>query len=386
MRNKLRGIQPRICGEGQPTFVIASVGSSTPADDLQVEFEKAYAAQDLGVDAVTDHSFEGDIAGFHVRLVEKLSIPVSVVTCYELAARHPDGDLSSVRPDEPAAIVEAQVRRGIDMITIHASFLKEHLGLLRGCRRIIPTTSKGGGIVSSYMRQTGLQNPYYQEFDRLLDSFVKYSVTLSLGTSFRTASVCDDWDALSEAEAQTMSTLVDRATHAGVSVMIEGVGHVAINRIPYHVGRTKQLCFGVPYRVLPMATDAALGFDHISGAIATAVCVASGADAVTCMSRAEHIGLPSLDDLREAIVATKIAVHCGEIAKLGNMDLDRRMSRTRWQSGCRGDWRAAVYPEGAKLALESRRPFEDGAIQCSMCGAHCGIKAGRQAKSEGGPG
>jgi phosphomethylpyrimidine synthase len=273
-------------------------------------------------------------------------------------------------------ILEAQARRGIDLITVHASALKQHFALVAESKRLIPTTSKGGGIVADYIHHTGRENPYFEGFDELLDIFRDFNVTLSLGTTFRPASVCDSWDFLLAAELETMGELTARALHKGVNVMVEGIGHAPVSAIPTHVKLAKKYCKGVPYRLLPMATDAALGFDHISGAIATSFAVAAGADAVTCMSRAEHIGLPTAQDLEEAIISTRIAAHCGDLVKLANFSLDRQISTTRWKQGCKGDWQASIYPAGARMALESRGRLHDQMIQCGMCSEFCGITAG----------
>jgi phosphomethylpyrimidine synthase len=377
IRNKLHNVTPKACGEGQSTLIIASIGNSTPDDELATEVEKAKAAQKVGADVVTDHSFYGDIPNYHAALVNNnLDILVSTVGCYEFAAKNPGYNFRDTAEDEAILILEEQAKRGIDIITVHASFKNEHLFLLKQSNRLIPMTSKGGGIVSSYMRSTGRENPYYQYFDRILETFASYKVTLSLGTSFRTATVCDHWDRLLATEVDTMSELVKRATNMGVNVMVEGMGHVPIDKIPFHVRMTKAICHNVPYRVLPMATDIALGYDHISGAIAGACAVAAGADAITCMSRAEHIGLPTLDEMREAVIASRIAAHCGELVKLQNFSRDHQMSITRWEQGCKGDWTVAAYPEGAREALEAKGRLDDQLIQCGMCGAHCGIASG----------
>lgn len=376
IRNKLRNVEPRICGEGQKTLIMGSVGSSIEHHSLEIEMRKAKAAQSVGADAVTDHSFYGDIASFHSELVKKLKILASTVGCYEFASRHRKDKFRNVGNDEAILILKEQAKRGIDLITVHASFKHDHLSLIHKSNRIIPTSSKGGGIVSSYMLSTGKENPYYQYFDDILDIFLKYNVTLSLGTSFRPATVCDDWDELIEAEVSTMKKLVARALDCGVKVMIEGLGHVSIDRIPHFIKKTKSLCFNVPYRVLPIATDIALGFDHISGAIAGAIAVASGADAITCMSRAEHIGLPNIKELKEAIISARIAAHCGELAKLQDFSLDKQMSISRWKKGCKGDWSVTIYPEGAKNALKSKGRLADQLLQCSMCGFNCGIASG----------
>lgn len=236
--------------------------------------------------------------------------------------------------------------------------------------------SKGGGIISKYLRNTEQENPYFEYFDDVIALFAEYGAAISLGTSFRPATVCDTWDMLLFEELITMGELCRRAQNANVPIMVEGIGHATINHIPQHIQLAKELCNGAPYRVLPMATDIALGFDHISAAIASAVAVNSGADAITCVSRAEHIGLPSQEDLEEAIIATIIAAHCGEVSVNREMSKERQMSLTRWQQGCKGDWTVAACPEGAKKALKKYDRLDDQLIQCSMCGAYCGITAG----------
>jgi phosphomethylpyrimidine synthase len=376
IKNKLHDVNAKECGKGCKTLIIASVGSSAPKDKLAVEIEKALIAQNVGADVVTDHSFYGDIPDYHKALVSDLDILVSTVGCYELAARHPAYNFQDIDSRLPIDILREQVERGVDMITVHASFTRDHLPLLVDSKRLIPMTSKGGGIVSAFMRTTGKENPYYEYFDAILDIFAEYDVTLSLGTSFRPATVCDHWDSLIAVELERMGELVKRAIGKNVKVMVEGIGHAAIDEIPFHVRTAKMLCSEVPYRVLPMATDTALGFDHISGAIAGAVAVAAGADAITCMSRAEHIGLPNNEELKEAVITTRIAAHSGELVKLRDFSKDYQMSKTRWQQGCKGDWIAAVYPEGARAALEAKNRLDDQLIQCGMCGAFCGIAAG----------
>jgi phosphomethylpyrimidine synthase len=376
IKNRLRNISARPCGATSPTLVIASIGTSAQGDPLASELEKALRAQKLGADAVTDHSFYGDIPRFQNGLVDKLDIIVSTVVCYEFAARHPGNDFRRASPAEAVDVVREQAKRGVDLVTVHASLLRDHVGLLANSKRLIPMTSKGGGIVAAYMRAGSRQNPYYEAFDELLDILAEYHVTLSLGTSFRPASVCDSWDELMAVELETMSELVERANARGVQVMVEGIGHAPIHSIPTYIRLAKSFCSGAPYRVLPMATDTALGYDHISGAISAAVAVAAGADAITCISRSEHIGLPSQAELEEAIIATKVAARCGELSKLGDFTREAQMSRTRWGQGCKGDWTTAIHPEGAADALRAKGRLDDQLIQCGMCGDHCGIAAG----------
>lgn len=379
--NKLRD-KKIACGENEKTLIIASIGTSEKTDSLEAEISKAKKAQELGANVVTDHSFYGDIPNYQINLCKDLDILVSSVGCYEFAANHKRALWKNTDPDKAIEYLQLQAERGIDMITIHASLDKEQLSQINKTSRLIPTTSKGGGIVASYMQVTERENPYYEFYDKILEIFKTYKVTISLGTTFRPATVCDSLDKLMLLELRAMGKLVERALNAGVNVMIEGLGHATIDTIPTHINIAKKICHQVPYRVLPMAIDTGLGFDHISGAIGAAVAVANGADAITCMSRAEHIGLPTLADMEEAIICSKIAAKSGELVKLRDFSNERQISKTRWNNGCKGDWQAAVNPEQAKQALISYGRFEDQLIQCGMCGDFCGIASGLSASKK----
>jgi len=374
--SNLRG-RPKIhCGSNSSTVVIASVGTSSEKDSAADEVAKSMLAAHVGADVVTDHSFYGDIPSIHRAIVDKVDVALSVVAAYEFAATYKKREWISASPRTPIDLLEQQVERGIDLVTIHASLLCADVANVDHNSRLIPTTSKGGGIIANYIRTTRRENPYYEYFDDILTTLAGTGVGISLGTTFRAASVCDGWDELMSNEVRTMGELVQRADGLGVPIMVEGFGHAAIDAIPTYIQLTKLYCHQAPYRVLPMATDRALGYDHISGAIAAAVAIANGADAVTAMSRAEHIGLPTSADMEEAIVAAKIAATSGELAKLGDYTNEQQMSRTRWAQGCKGDWSAAAHPPGAEHALKSRNRFDDQMIQCSMCGDFCGINAG----------
>jgi phosphomethylpyrimidine synthase len=376
--NKSRKISAKSCGDGERAFVIASVGSSGKKDLLDDEMEKARKAVHAGADAVTDHSFYGDIAGYHRLLISELPVAISAVANYEWAARVRDrkSPWSTVSGREAIDVLAEQAERGLDMITVHASLRRIDLEAIRTSQRLIPMTSKGGGIISAFMRASGQENPYFEHFDGVLAICKESEVVLSLGTSLRPASVVDRFDNLFMIELAAMQDLTKRAVNAGVKVMIEGIGHATLRDTPLYVQMTKQLCQGVPYRVLPMATDIALGYDHISGAIATAVAVMAGANAVTCISRSEHIGLPTIQDLEEAVIATRIACHAAQLGGVIPFAQDRQMARTRWTQGCKGDWTVAIHPAGAVAALQDHGRYEDQIVQCTMCGDYCGIAAG----------
>lgn len=372
-----RDVPAKKCGPAQKTLIIASIGTANPHDPVDVEVAKAEMAQALGADVITDHSFYGDLEHIHRRLLDSLSIPLSTVACYEFGAVLMKDGTKSCPSERAVAILERQARSGVALITVHAALRRQDLVTVAASARLIPMGSKGGGILSGYMQETGRENPYYEYFDSILEICATHAVVISLGTALRPCSVCDRLDDVFMAELTTMGELVSRAQAAGVGVMIEGVGHALIDAIPEYIRLAKQTCGQVPYRVLPMVTDTALGCDHISGAIGTAVSVAAGADAVTCISRSEHIGLPSLEDLREAIIATKVAAYCGELVKLRNLRNDHDMSRARWKYGCKGDWSKAILPDIARTILEERGLLGSLTLQCSMCGEYCGIKASK---------
>ncbi len=375
----LRRNRPIIsCGDGCPTFLIGGIGSAQNEHLLKNEIEKANRAVKLGVHGIVDNSFYGNIEEYHKALIDNVDAAICTVTVYEFASRCRESCVSMKDVDPRVAIdvLRSQAERGLDIITVHASYLFRHLERVRASTRIIPTTSKGGGIVADYMCQRKEENPYYVNFDDILCIFKQNHTTLALGSTFRPATVCDAFDELLVNELTVMGELVERAQSAGVAVMIEGIGHATIGNIPIHIQLAKKLCHNAPYRMLPMATDVALGYDHISAAIAAAVGVAAGANLVTCVTRAEHVGLPSAADIEEGIIAGKIAAHCGEISLPGaSLQRDMAMSSARWERGCRGDWKQAVHPIGALAALKSHAGNGPEAIQCSMCGKYCGIAA-----------
>jgi len=376
--NRSRQIAGRQCGDGEPPLVIASVGTSGSKDTLAEEVEKARRAVQVGADAVTDHSFYGDIAAYHKALIAELPVAVSSVANYEWAALNRERRTSWKKVDGREAIdlLADQAARGLDMITVHASLRIEDLAAIRDSKRMIPMTSKGGGIMSAFMRATEQENPYFRYYADVLKICVEHDVVLSLGTSLRPASVVYRFDDLFFRELSVMQELTRLALEAKAKVMIEGIGHATLRDTPLYVKITKESCSGAPYRVLPMATDIALGYDHISGALGAAAAVLAGADAVTCISRSEHIGLPTQEDLEEAVIAARIACHAAGLNGTATLQKDEQMARTRWRQGCKGDWSAAIYPEGAVAALKRYNRYDDQIIQCSMCGEYCGIAAG----------
>lgn len=371
----VRNIHPVYAGESYEPVIIASVGVSKTDDSIGKEIEKAKRAEELGASVIADHSLIDSSSAVQESISQSISIPFSTIPVYEASvrARKTNGVIG---PDKMLRIIEDQAKRGADMLTLHATVLRDDGGLLNCSDRLIPSTSRGGTMMMEILRASQMENPYWEYFDDVLDIAGKYNLTISLGTCFRPASVydCVNSNSLYFMEIKRMGELVRRADEKGIGVVVEGIGHAPLNHIESVVKQSKEFCGQAPYRVLTVATDIALGYDHIASAIGSANAVYHGADMVTCVSRAEHIGLPSLSDMEEAVITARIAAYAGFSARQNSFGRDREMSVARSLSGCGGLISAAIYPEGAKEALRKRRHAE-GMKGCGMCGEFCALDA-----------
>lgn len=372
--NKNNSLGNLYTGEQQKTLVIAGVGTSENTCSTEFEFKKAQKALEAGADMISDHSFFGDINSFHKKLISELGARLSVVASYELSMRYRQKKWDKLDSNQILSLIEEQVNRGIDIITIHATLTLEDLSLLKTSKRIIPMTSKGGGIIADYMTQTGEENPYWVFFDEILQLISGTGVAISLGTTFRPASVCDKWDNLSECEITKMGKLVAKADRLNIPIIVEGLGHVTIAEIENIVKKTKSKCYNAPYRILSVPTDRAIGGDHISGAIAAAIAVANGANMIQAVSRKEHIGLPNIDDIVEAVTSAKIAATVGELVSIENYEAEREMSESRWRNGCHGNLDFSIIPKSV-LSLSIKE--NERSKSCSMCGDYCGLEFAR---------
>jgi phosphomethylpyrimidine synthase len=370
----IRNVPPVFTGDEVFPVIIASTGVSFDSDNIDDEISKAKTAVSAGANLVTDHSLTGDIEFIHNRMAESLNSLISSVAIYEAAvlARSKEYRIDS---QSIINIIEKQARRGIDIITLHATVFKEDLVQLKENHRVIPCTSRGGTIMIEIMKNTRLENPYWTFFGDILEIARKYSIAISLGTTYRPASVCDSGidDNLYFMEMSRMRKLVRQAHEKGVGIVVEGIGHAPINRISDIVAKSKNICLNAPYRVLTVATDIALGYDHISSAIASSVAVYHGANMITCVSRSEHIGLPSEKDLHEAVISARIAAHCGYSARFNNFSKDMEMSIARNKVGCSGLISAAIDSSSATEIMK-RSKFGEGK-SCTMCGEFCALAA-----------
>lgn len=368
--SRVRGLGEISCGSGAPVRIIANIGTTLDTDPPDMEIKKAQAARQAGADIITDHSVGGDIKAIHRCLVENVPCQLSTVSVYETYVEAKRNGAFS--PERAIKTFSEQAALGFDLITVHASILKEDLRRLAQSKRLIPSTSRGGMMVAEMMMTSGKENPYWTNFRDIVDISRKHGTVLSLGTSFRPGSILDTPDELYNTELRRMAQLVEIAADSGVGIMVEGIGHASLDVIPYLVRQAKTACHGVPYRVLCVACDSAIYRDHIASAVASSVAVAAGADLISAVSRSEHVRQPDISNIVEAVETAKIAAHCGDIARGGDTSLDENISRVRAETSCLARGAPAVLP---------RQDSQETSF-CTMCGQFCALKIMRKIKEE----
>lgn len=350
-------------------IVNTGIGTTLEGDAFETEIEKAKTAIEAGASMITDHSICGYIKEYHRKLRQCIHVPLCAVPVYELALQKP-----CFSDNEAINIIEEYLSRGFNVLTLHCTVLKEDIGTKLADKRLIPMTSKGGRVILKRMELTGIENPFYTHFNEILKLFKKYNAIISLGPTYRPASVADNFMDDNDPywiEINRMSNLVKQAIELEVPIIVEGIGHARMDMIPHFVKRSKEICYQVPYRVLTVSTDIALGYDHISSAVASSIAVLNGANVVTAVTPSEHIGLPSIKDVEIGVVSAKIAIHSAEICTKNYIDEDIQMSKERNQkSNCQGSISHAIFPKGANRALKARKMKEG----CSMCGELCALR------------
>lgn len=361
-------------GEGLRTKMNVNLGVSKDCHDYSVEQEKARLAWRMKAEAIMDLSCYGKTAGFRHWLIENSPAAIGTVPMYDV-----DGALGKALKDMTAddlfQVVEQHAKDGVDFMTIHAGINREVAGHVMRNKRITNLVSRGGSILFAWMMIKGKENPFYEQYDRLLDICRTYDVTISLGDACRSGCGHDSTDAIQIAELITLGELVVRARKAGVQVMVEGPGHMPLNDIRMNVEVAKKLCHGAPLYVLgPIVTDVAPGYDHITAAIGGTLSAACGADFLCYVTPAEHLRLPDIQDVHEGIVASKIACHAADIVKNvpGAAQWDEEMSWARRRVDFKRMIPLAIDPEKAKAYRESSQPEEEQT--CTMCGPKCPMK------------
>lgn len=369
--NALRNISPVYMGDDYAPVIFANIGMSAENGDIRKEITQVKALIRAGVDAIADLTLFNDIEYVQKTLLEYISVPFSSVAAYEIYMEALRQDLK-VDSGRFLRVLEDHMLRGVDIITIHATVLKDDRRLLKEASRIIHCTSRGGAMVLEILEKNGYENPFYTHFEDVLALAKRYGACLSLGPTFRPGSVCDAGmdDALHFLELKRMAGLVEKAQKAGVGITIEGIGHASLEKIEQIVPVSKQICHNAPYRVLNVATDIAIGYDHIASAIGSSVAVMHGANSITAITRSEHLGLPKLEEIIEGIRCAKVAAYCGYSARTGNHSRDREMAMARSRSGCIGCSEAALFPDLVAEYIEKNQ-IQKRDQSCTMCGCGC---------------
>lgn len=367
-------LSPESVGGGLRTKVNVNLGISGDVADEAEEWKKVDVALELGAEAIMDLSNTGKTHAFRSALIEKSPAMIGTVPMYD-AIGYLEKPLITITVEDFLDVVRAHAEDGVDFVTIHAGMNRRTIESFRETGRLTNIVSRGGSLIFAWMEATGNENPFYEFYDEVLAILHEHDVTISLGDAMRPGSTYDATDAGQIAELIEIGKLTKRAWDAGVQVMVEGPGHMALDEIAANMKLEKRLCHDAPFYVLgPLVTDIAPGYDHITAAIGGAVAAASGADFLCYVTPAEHLRLPDAADVREGLVATKIAAHAADIAKgvPGARDADNRMSDARRRVDWEGMFAEALDPVKARRYFESAPPSTDGT--CTMCGEMCAMR------------
>ena len=372
-----KGARPLGIGRGLTTKVNANIGTSKDKISLDEEKEKLRVLDELGCDAVMDLSTGGPIKELRSYILNNTGMSLGTVPVYEAAVRAAEtkGSMVKMTAEEMLAIVEEHGEQGVDFVTVHSGLTLKAVDRLKQEGRVMDIVSRGGSFLLEWMVMNKAENPFYSEYDKLLEIAKKYDMTLSLGDAMRPGCLEDATDRAQLEELLTLGELRDRALEAGVQVIIEGPGHVPINQVEMNIKLQKEICKGAPFYVLgPLVTDIGMGYDHITGAIGGAIAGAAGADFLCYVTPAEHIRLPNVDNVRDGLIASKIAAHAADIAKgaPGAMERDKRMARCRKALDWEGQMKESFNPERVRL-WRSEIPPTDSEV-CSMCGEFCAMR------------
>ncbi|RMG73293.1 MAG: phosphomethylpyrimidine synthase ThiC [Nitrospirae bacterium] len=386
LRNNQHDIEPVAVGRGLYTKINANIGTSKDHISLDEELKKLDLLVELGADAVMDLSTGGPVKDIRNLMLRRSPIPVGTVPIYEAALRAAEekGSIVRMSEDELFEVIEEHGRQGVDFITVHSGLTLKAIEHLKEEGRLLDVVSRGGAFLVEWMIYNERENPLYSQYDRLLEIAYRYDLTLSLGDGLRPGCLADATDRAQIQELITLGELHQRALRAGVQSMIEGPGHVPLNQVELNIRIQKELCKGAPFYVLgPLVTDVAMGYDHIAAAIGGAVAAASGADFLCYVTPAEHIRLPSIEDVREGVIASKIAAHAADIAKgiRGAMERDIQMAKFRKSLNWEGQISLSFDPEKVRRYREAVPPTESEV--CSMCGEFCAIKTVERALKKG---
>ena len=364
-------------GLGLRTKVNANIGTSATFPDIKDELVKLKTAIDAGADAVMDLSTGGDLTAIRKVIIQRCPVALGTVPIYECAVDVVEerGAITRITADDLLDVIERQAKQGVDFMTIHSGITRESIARLRDQGRVTDVVSRGGAFLVKWILANGKENPLYERYNDVLEIARKYDITLSLGDGFRPGCLADATDRAQVQELIILGELVKRARDAGVQAMVEGPGHVPLDQIAANMQIQKRLCEGAPFYVLgPLVTDVAPGYDHITSAIGGAIAAMHGADFICYVTPSEHLGLPTVEDVREGVIAARIAGHAADIVKgiPGAAEWDREMAVARKARDWKKQIELAIDPVKAK-EIHDRR---SGGIEdaCSMCGELCAMK------------
>jgi phosphomethylpyrimidine synthase len=369
------GLAPRGIGQGLKTKINANIGTSSDYGNIDTELEKLRVVVAAGADAVMDLSTGGDIPLIRRAILKESTIPVGTVPIYQagIGAIKKYDAIVKMSADELFTAIAEQCRDGVDFITVHCGVTRQAIARLRQQGRVADVVSRGGAFLIGWMLYNERENPLYEQYDRLLEIAREFDVTLSLGDGMRPGCLADATDRAQIEELLAIGELVSRARRAGVQVMVEGPGHLPLDHIEANVRLQKSVCQGAPFYVLgPLVTDVAAGYDHITGAIGGAIAAAAGADFLCYVTPAEHLSLPDPEDVRQGVIASRIAAHAADIVKgvPGAREWDRKMSVARKKLDWEAQARLALDPEHVR-AVHGKHATAGTA--CSMCGSFCAM-------------
>ncbi|WP_461615669.1 phosphomethylpyrimidine synthase ThiC [Clostridium sp. Marseille-QA1073] len=369
-----KSLSPEGVGQGLRTKINVNLGISKDCANIEAELEKVKIALEMKAEAIMDLSNYGKTYDFRKKLIDMSPAMIGTVPMYDVVGFY-DKELKDITVDEFFDVVEKHAMDGVDFVTIHAGLNRETINTFKRNKRLTNIVSRGGSLLFAWMELNNQENPFYEHFDRLLDICEKYDLTLSLGDACRPGSINDATDACQIKELMILGELTLRAWERNVQVIIEGPGHMAINEIEANMLLEKKLCHGAPFYVLgPLVTDIAPGYDHITSAIGGAIAATYGADFLCYVTPAEHLRLPNLEDMKEGIIASKIAAHAADIAKnvKGAKDIDYKMSKARQALDWEEMFNLAI--DGEKPRRYRRESMPEHEDSCTMCGKMCSMR------------
>ncbi|MFZ5944657.1 MAG: phosphomethylpyrimidine synthase ThiC [Bacillota bacterium] len=372
-----KNILPMAVGKGLSTKVNANIGTSDAYPEIQKELEKLSVAVKAGAHSVMDLSTGGDIDLVRKKIIEASPVMIGTVPLYQVLVetQKRGGGMVDMTEDEIFAGIEKHCEDGADFITVHCGVTLEVIQELKEKGRVMDIVSRGGSFITAWMLHHQKQNPLFEQFDRLLEIARKYDVTMSLGDGLRPGCLADATDSPQIIELVILGGLVKRAREAGVQVMVEGPGHVPLDQIETNMKLEKTLCYNAPFYVLgPLVTDVAPGYDHITSAIGGAIAASSGADFLCYVTPAEHLGLPTVEDVKEGVIAARIAAHAADLVKgvKGAWEWDLEMAKARKKLDWQKQIELAIDPEKAMKMRKDKN--EDNQECCTMCGKFCAYK------------